>query len=90
MTESEISCHTLILRGIDRTIPKMEAIKKISDIFSSLIENDLIGVHVLGDYQHLTSMLKKLERCEKKKEHYQAKKDAGEVLKMKRYKDPEE
>ena len=53
MTEAEISMHSLLLRGINKTLPIKEAELKVKSIFKELLEDEVVQVHTIGDYNSL-------------------------------------
>lgn len=57
LTEAEIAMHSLLLRGLNTGIPVAVAENKLFKIFNELINDDLIHVHVIGDYNNLTKFI---------------------------------
>lgn len=53
LTEAEISLHSVLLRGINKEIPIKIAKEKIYKVFQDLLEDELVDVHILGDYNPL-------------------------------------
>lgn len=57
LTEAEIAMHSLLLRGLNTDIPGAVAENKLFKIFNELIGDDLIHVHVIGDYNNLAKFI---------------------------------
>ena len=50
LTESEITTHTILLRGLNPDIPLKEAEDKLAKMFTDLIGDEFLNVHVVGSY----------------------------------------
>ena len=66
LTEFEISNHSLLLRGLNKKVPIKKAQEVMENIFSHVLGDNLIKVHVVGDYMKMLYYLQKLSLTEKK------------------------
>jgi hypothetical protein len=66
MTDVEISMHSLLLRGVNKEMPIVEAEQKIEAVFKELLEDELVKVHVIGDYDRLLYYLQKYRKNQQK------------------------
>jgi len=57
MTEIEISYHSLIVRGVNESVPWAKAEKRVEKIFKELLEDEVVGVHCIADYEHLLTYM---------------------------------
>jgi len=70
ITEEDISKHSLMVRGISKTVPIERVQQWTRSVFSHILDNNLIRAHAIGDYTVMNILLRKLQKTLKRKVYY--------------------